>query len=637
MSKRQLMAPRRKKKQKIIEENYSYLKNEYLDFILQQQQQFNQMERQIKLIISKRLLNLPASSLANVTQDFYYQIGRSNEIVHYNIRGVFESSKRLIFYMIYGCLPLITYVDTHFNSENNSVRDDLTIYMLVRLLERCMLLFHPFDAFKNNLSLPHPFSNNKENYRSTIEKRYDLKLSTILQRYGGTCNDFLIHIIFLTTLSAFEKKGITDRLQMSWKGRMGIARYDTQFNPYYRPIKYQRYPVYQNYPMENVDQKNIFVSQEPLTRDDSFLNYSEVFTNNFNEVFEYIIDCKIHLEQVYQSYIYPKMSKVNTKGMKCFNIAQDERLSKMFGESNDYLCFYDDDTLFVHCTSKLFIHHISLERYVYKFIHCILPDQPHLPLPETFMDVVISEDSNDLLIKVMRNELKYLPGEMDLTLEHDDVIESFKGFYLSCMIILVMNLKMSKRNSDYDTDLIDFCLFNRNFFTFVFTYLPNLTNPAIAIKRDFKRHHAPPINNNKSRIQMTKYVEEAINFYGLLLGESSLVLGSTIVAEEEEGYGSDDVDMGSFGVYNDRSANVSTIVKTIWDVHEYKYNFAVIYCNKILQIMVANEDMLYDILAHHDENFLGRVRENKDTFLKRLEGLYAASNDQMRNIDHRGG
>ena len=96
---------------------YSHLKNYYLQFTLNyNKKNFMKLKNNLIMLVPKALLNFPASSLANVAQDFYYEIGRRNKHAEDQIDGnTFSQDGRIAYYVIYGCLPLISYINRHFD------------------------------------------------------------------------------------------------------------------------------------------------------------------------------------------------------------------------------------------------------------------------------------------------------------------------------------------------------------------------------------------------------------------------------------------------------------------------------------------------------------------------------------------
>lgn len=594
--------------------SYTHLKNYYLKRILRsRKKRFRELESDLELLISRFFLNIPTSNLANTVQNFYFEIGRRNRYVEDEMSRKFTVHDRVVYYTIYGCLPLVTFVRKHFDPlEKNNLRDNLTIYMLVRLIERCILLFHyskestAIDFIKNN-KLPHPFSNKKD-YILTIQERTGLKLSKIFRKYRGNRNEFLIHIIFLTALSAFEKTFSEDYEEHAWKKRMGIERYDTNFVPYYRPLRLDRYPNHFNYcvtlrDLRLLESKDALFSTERNIPILSNRDFSQSFFDGVMGVFSctfwvwtgLILEKLKTLERTYISFckFLMEIDRVDMRLKFTCDPSEMELPPKLFASTLAKF-YYDDEEMYVSCTNKMVVNHIILERFVYNFIVSILPldERKYLRNPSNVIKVVHDKDG-EFWIQIKRGGKYNIHGEKIVIRDRN----SRKSFCLSYIICLVFNLKLTERYEHLG--LIDYCLVDDDFLA----YVPDVLKPRINFKRDFRNGH-----------------KNEINYLGMLLGNSSARISYIQRHDDDEdpGYGSDDACVH----YDDENLGpIKTVMGRPYRNFSYPHEFV----HKILELIVANRDLLYDRAA-----VFGPEKEEKGVFLTRLEGLYSASDELHR-------
>ena len=227
-------------RQKYVHYLYTSYLNEHILFN-DKKDQFLSMVDQLKTNVD-RLLPLSIDRLSTITFDFYAMVGSTAKYLNQ-----FKSNSMIN--MVYSSTPLITYIHTFFNSsETSAQRDNLTLYMLTRLIERLILLMNCFEDSpqvdliigKESL-LPHPFSEDaQETYAEKIRERYGLDLSHIVNEWDGNQNDLLLYVILLTSLTSLENtmwppyenstlSKMMDLEQKSeeykWKMFMGCERY----------------------------------------------------------------------------------------------------------------------------------------------------------------------------------------------------------------------------------------------------------------------------------------------------------------------------------------------------------------------------------------------------------------------------
>ena len=618
------------------DDSYAYLKDVYIDFVLHHNsERCKDLESRLELVKSRSVLQ--TSNLATIVQNFYYEIGRRNKYVEDEIiKHCSNDSEyaQTVYYIIYGCLPLVTYIYKNLYSLpfENYERDNLTIYMLVRFLERRMLLDYPFenckaiDIIRQN-DLPHPFSYNNNNYLSMMEGRYDLNLSKIMSQYVGDPYEFLIHIIFLTAISSFENTFTEDAEEIAWKSRMGIERYNTHFNPYYRPLELYRYPIFIplligiNHLKYNEREEALFSNDRDIpiiSKYSSFKHRSyssdyitKEFTNSFHKWVKLLSDQKkniLNRQSEYCINYLSNMKKVNIESGFGGIIPKNGYVVKMFDLSLHNI-YQSNQSTYVFIKNKMIIHCIFLERLVYQIMLQMLSreDQINLPKPNDVISIVKSQ-TDKFYVRIKRNLNYKLPGKDRLT-KYD--INALKGLYLSYIIAIVFNLKLTKSRSDFE--LIDFCYVDNNK---LFAYIPNTTNSRIIFNRDFRIVD-----------------REKINYFGLLLGDSRATLKSSEAMNDDDGYGDDEVNV-YFSNQTEYHEITATIMSDIWCLEFQKEYDLAKFGNTILDLMMANKDLLYSIYIFYEIFFFGQVREEQDIFLNRLEGLHLASKD-VKNLHQR--
>ena len=236
------------------------------DIILshEKKDQFARMERQLAKNIDD-LLPLREQDLPSIIHDFY-AMAASTSVTSSNL-----FYRNTIINMVYTSTPLITYIHRFFRPKKRSVkRDNLILYTLTRLIERLILLTHPFDPDESqpvamiigqHPPLAHPFSghHDDDDYKESIRERYGLDLADILTHFGGDPHQFLLHIILLTCLTLLDYvkcsrgskvedcwfwtiKDLRENTEEGdWKMFMGSAKYDLGVDRDARLVRLQTY------------------------------------------------------------------------------------------------------------------------------------------------------------------------------------------------------------------------------------------------------------------------------------------------------------------------------------------------------------------------------------------------------------
>lgn len=140
----------------------------------------------MKDMVKKKNLSLEKSSLPTIVRRYYRDICKQNRVST-------------------DCLPIVKYVYTFFNDDEESVaRDNLTLFFLIRFMENYLLLknFNFYGDFVFANKLAHPLERIEDpNYCDEVtstECYRGLTLPMIQKMYPGTRNDLLAQLVFST-------------------------------------------------------------------------------------------------------------------------------------------------------------------------------------------------------------------------------------------------------------------------------------------------------------------------------------------------------------------------------------------------------------------------------------------------------
>ena len=641
----------------------------YLNLITdhQKNEQFVLMETEIGKNVDP-LLTLKEANLPNILHDFYELLGN-------------EKHRNTQVNIVYSCTPLITYIHKYFNpKETSETREMVTLYMLARLMERLILLIQPFETSpevhmivgKDAPRLPNPPFEEESNvggrYRQTMREMYGLDLTDIIVRWGlGNANDFLIHVMTLTSLTALDyypSSYLEERTnEGAWKCHMGIAQYnlaaydrDTRtvgeatYEPYNRPIE----PINQvgysldayillmgdlvklnhNAPKQIVTNA-LLRKREVLNGSENLRQYPlfSVFPNDILESilggFQSILAMRKLVERRYQSFV--TTDTVDYTVEAAFRKADMIMMRK---SRTGYPSYYSLNKVYsILPNPSLCSHNVVLEKRVSAFVGRLLwflfhPDEEWdeasftvgATRVLTIYDDVLSGgskyDGEDTLLTVysVTDEWSQPPGRgaypsgrVTIKEALDKLNETKRiQLLLRCVVVLALDLT-----------IFPFRSINR----LMKSFMVNVTMESAA--------YAPFMSSGGVfASQAYATLDGRINYHGALIGDNRyrLVDGrmkrtpQNIFIQRVNGF----TDMKCFWQTPDTSdahfIGIGSNSKTA------------MHCLMILSVLRSHANTVYDIVQFNDTRFLGRVRESRDQFLKRIEGLFTACQDLHKII-----
>ena len=570
------------------------------------------------------LLPLTKSCLPRVTEHLYSLLGWG-----YSAKNYSDVTHNTVLHFAHASTPLITYIDTYFNHERcYIVRDNLTLYMLIRLVETFILLTHPSKEEASQIicghgTLHHPFINEKsvqdEGYSRELEKRYDLDLRAIRKAFiYGDDNDFLFHIIFVTCLTAidyyphyYSRFSVDTQKPEDWFWRrdeyshMGINIYG-QIVPYL--TRYHRAQNPLHLPNEFGYSLDIYLRR--IGRDPSksryrtklrleYFNISafpifKMYTISFMQTFFKELRA-VHKfrEEVMESYrIFLKADGIGLWRQKSHSvqIASVESVWWLRDLKEEGTPWYvGPDLAYVKLSDRRVARDIILERRVSSLVALLSQDLPDLytyfSLHTFTSDTFTFDDENSLQIDanysyVGCNSNDTWVSDRDAALE---VVSNDYFFALRCMVIIALGLTLNECTEE----------------TPLGSFLVNKTRNALVYFPSTKR----PISHVRDP------------YRDFLIGSSRYPLRNRI---------------HPLSFLWDMELMKKVYRGYIWKMGN---SFTANICSLFLGLIRANIKMMYDLVkSTHERILYGQPLEEREEFERRVNGLYQAALELKKSL-----
>ena len=571
-----------------------------VEFVLHHNRtQFDQIQSLLKSLVCKELFRIPKSSLPKLVEVFYYEIGERNNTTDATIRRLMPDNYEdvdiiQILYLIHQCLPLITYIETYLNNDEktndkNRKRENLTLYMLLRLIERCFQMregINPMQAY----ALPHPFAHSDDDdgysrFIRSIEPYKDVDLDDILLETNK--NHFLIHLILLTAIYALEEDGPDERIG---KLNMEVEGFNSHTNPKYLQLRRYRYPL-----MDDI-RARLQPPSTPITKADRLMTrflisrlqrYPDEWMNKLVQCCQRLLMMREKLIVTYKNLekggdVWPIIEE-DLKSARLLSSSADGM--QILPLKDTTVVFLSAEKVYAQLSNPIIAHHMILERYVTKILTELLPRQESFESHRQGGGVQIGLYRDKIFAVLMKGYLPrswYDPAISSLLSKDEDALKSFT---MTCLVILALKLRVN-----YYSDRLSLGFYISD--DHMLCYVPNTKDPHLNFQNSY-------ICNGR------------LNYYGMLLGDNRQ---SPLHTKRVERFSPWLVD-GSYGP-----------IRAAWMASSNDRLGLAKYCNTVLGLMIANADLLYDITAHQDYRFFRSRREKRTQFQTRLEGLYAASN-----------
>ena len=573
----------------------------FRNFVLKlKKDDFDGLEYDIKYLISCDLLDVTETSLPSLTLAFYERIGTKNKytesFIHNYLDGI-SNERASLLYVIYECLPLVTYITKYFDLRETTrhfSRDALTYYMLIRLWQKSRF----YDGLCEDFTPPNPFSPYFTDYKTRIQsiKGYPvLNLNEMINMYHSfnlnNANDFLIHVIVLTALVAQEKmdqRSPYHNTKRRWEFKLNEELQtfiNTQF-PYEPPLSYIRYPVIGIPWVSSVSQSDCTASFTPRTRLVADRSIYGVYPEGWGatELVEILNDINLHDTYEEEMQIQKRIPVIRSDQIENRNEPEGEPTE---GVINPPLYYHGSHLMYKYSNEAAY--DITLHQYVAdKLLKTLVKEEKDIP-KSTYQGMRIVRVQNDeggvWCLCDDDNAEWVLPRSLSDLLGLDILSNeaSLKYFVTTCLIILALDLKMN--------------------------YIETEDRSPIGFEISEKYIAYNPTGHHRNRRHTFNKLGK-VNYYGMLCGDNWRTSRSE-----------------SHWQPTQRTEQVFTPIRAAWLAAADRQYALALFCKKILYLLHINANLLYDICAHQHKKFFkkAKARESREDFLQRVQGLYTAS------------